>query len=226
MKKITSAFTLAEVLITLGVIGVVAAMTMPTLIKNYKAVVLRSQLNKAYTSFAQATQMILTQEFDNNPALFLHNDANTTELIKYYQKYMYKSVPCDRGANCSTTIFPQALNASFGGWVQTHYKTYNGNTSGPDCISDAAISLQDGTFAILDEGIYLTIDINGWKKAPNKFGHDFFMFQIVDGALKPMGTEGTNATYNVCSKTSTSIFNGRGCTAQALADKDYFKNLP
>ena len=33
MKK---AFTLAEVLITLGIIGVVAAMTMPSLIQNYK----------------------------------------------------------------------------------------------------------------------------------------------------------------------------------------------
>ena len=30
------AFTLAEVLITLGIIGVVAAMTLPTLINNYK----------------------------------------------------------------------------------------------------------------------------------------------------------------------------------------------
>ena len=35
IKKIFG-FTLAEVLITLGIIGVVAAMTLPTLIQNYK----------------------------------------------------------------------------------------------------------------------------------------------------------------------------------------------
>lgn len=39
-----SAFTLAEVLITLGVIGVVAAMTIPTLIHNYKA----KEMRKGY----------------------------------------------------------------------------------------------------------------------------------------------------------------------------------
>lgn len=39
MKKI--AFTLAEVLITLGIIGVVAAMTMPVLISNYRESVIK-----------------------------------------------------------------------------------------------------------------------------------------------------------------------------------------
>lgn len=44
MKR--SAFTLAEVLITLGIIGVVAAMTIPNLISNYKAKRLRTQFLK------------------------------------------------------------------------------------------------------------------------------------------------------------------------------------
>lgn len=42
------AFTLAEVLITLGIIGVVAALTIPSLITNYKAHRLRSQFLKSY----------------------------------------------------------------------------------------------------------------------------------------------------------------------------------
>ncbi len=45
MKK---AFTLAEVLITLGVIGVVAAMTMPSLVANYQKKVWVNQLKKLY----------------------------------------------------------------------------------------------------------------------------------------------------------------------------------
>ena len=222
------AFTLAEILITLGIIGVVAAITMPTLIKNYKAIVLRSQFNKAYTSFAQATQMILTQEFDNNPNLF--EETNGSKLLNYYQKHMRKAVKCDKYDICPTNIFPKARNGDLGStFVAENYKTYTGYEMYTNYISDSSIVLQDNTFAIIDNGYpkkYIAIDINGWRKAPNKLGHDFFMFQIVDGVLKPMGAEGTNAMWNVCSKTSNSSLNGRGCTAKALSDKDYFKNLP
>lgn len=48
------AFTLAEVLITLGIIGVVAAMTMPSLIANYQEKQRVSQLKKVYSALSQA----------------------------------------------------------------------------------------------------------------------------------------------------------------------------
>ena len=48
------AFTLAEVLITLGIIGVVAALTIPTLITNYKARKLHTQFLKSYSTIQQA----------------------------------------------------------------------------------------------------------------------------------------------------------------------------
>ena len=49
MKK-SAAFTLAEVLITLGIIGVVAAMTIPTLIANIKGARIRTQLKKGISA--------------------------------------------------------------------------------------------------------------------------------------------------------------------------------
>ena len=49
-----NAFTLAEVLITLGIIGVVAAMTMPTLVQNYRNHVVETKLQKVYTVMNQA----------------------------------------------------------------------------------------------------------------------------------------------------------------------------
>ena len=52
MKKF--AFTLAEVLITLGIIGVVAAMTMPTLVANYQKTVTVNRLKKAYSVMSNA----------------------------------------------------------------------------------------------------------------------------------------------------------------------------
>lgn len=55
MKK--EAFTLAEVLITIGVIGIVIAMTLPSLIENRKKTVIETRLKKFYTSINQAIMM-------------------------------------------------------------------------------------------------------------------------------------------------------------------------
>lgn len=55
-------FTLAEVLITLGIIGVVAALTMPMLISEYQKQVTVTQLKKSYSVWSQAFQNILADE--------------------------------------------------------------------------------------------------------------------------------------------------------------------
>lgn len=59
--KSKSAFTLSEVLITLGIIGVVAAMTMPTLIKNYQKHVTLNKLKSTYTILNNAIEMAKTE---------------------------------------------------------------------------------------------------------------------------------------------------------------------
>lgn len=51
------AFTLAEVLITLGIIGVVAAMTLPTLVQKYRNRVVETRLQKFYSAINQAVKM-------------------------------------------------------------------------------------------------------------------------------------------------------------------------
>lgn len=56
MKKLTSCFTLAEVLITIGIIGIVAAMTLPSLITNYQKKQTVTQLKKVYSIMSQALQ--------------------------------------------------------------------------------------------------------------------------------------------------------------------------
>ena len=49
-------FTLAEVLITLGIIGAVAAMTIPTLMANLRAEKLKSQFEKTYADLNVASR--------------------------------------------------------------------------------------------------------------------------------------------------------------------------
>ena len=67
-------FTLAEVLITLGIIGVVAAMTIPTLIANTNGAKYRSQFKKTISTLNQAGLMAQAQyDFDY---------AGTTEKCK------------------------------------------------------------------------------------------------------------------------------------------------
>ena len=60
MKK-SLGFTLAEVLITLGIIGVVAAMTIPTLIANTNSAKFRSQYKKTMSTLNQAVRMSVAQ---------------------------------------------------------------------------------------------------------------------------------------------------------------------
>ena len=55
------AFTLAEVLITLGVIGVISAMTLPTIIKHYQKQVTVTRLKKAYSELYQAVNMSVSE---------------------------------------------------------------------------------------------------------------------------------------------------------------------
>ena len=52
-----AAFTLAEVLITLAIIGVVAAMTIPTLIANYEKRITEVRFQKAYSEIIQAVRL-------------------------------------------------------------------------------------------------------------------------------------------------------------------------
>src|SRR5574344_1882726 len=62
LKK--AAFTLAEVLITLGIIGVVAALTIPTLVNNYQEKASVTKLKKLYSIVSQAVKLA---EVDNGP---------------------------------------------------------------------------------------------------------------------------------------------------------------
>ena len=72
------AFTLAEVLITLGIIGVVAAMTIPTLVANYKKKVVETRLVKVYSTFNQAIKM---SEVENGPLTTWDSIEETSEWV-------------------------------------------------------------------------------------------------------------------------------------------------
>lgn len=67
-KKV--AFTLAEVLITLGIIGIVVAMTIPTLMTNIKARKLRTQFLKSYSIIQQTIKLMENDEVSLDPTTY------------------------------------------------------------------------------------------------------------------------------------------------------------
>ena len=71
-----AAFTLAEVLVTLGIIGVVAAMTLPTLIESHNRQVVETRLEKFYSTINQA---IVRAEVDFGDRSDWYQDTNNIE---------------------------------------------------------------------------------------------------------------------------------------------------
>ena len=63
MKK---GFTLSEVLITLGIVGVVAVLTVPGVMKNYKSRLYTAQLQKAYAQIADSVQAMMNDQHVDN----------------------------------------------------------------------------------------------------------------------------------------------------------------
>ena len=86
LKKKT-AFTLAEVLITLGIIGVVAAMTLPTLINNYQKKETISKLKKVYAILGNTTSMAMA-EYGDTVTWELPNNLSWASSKAFAEKYM------------------------------------------------------------------------------------------------------------------------------------------
>ena len=93
-----NAFTLAEVLITLGIIGVVAAMTLPAVIQNYRNHVVETRLQKFYTVFNQAIKLAEVKYGDKKDwyidasGVELDDEGNpilsTSEIDSWFSKYL------------------------------------------------------------------------------------------------------------------------------------------
>ena len=166
-------FTLAEVLITLGVIGVVAAITMPTLVQNYKKKEASTRAKQAYTQILQAIQRseVDNGEFASWDMVMSNNAKENTELVfnKYFAPYFKGLKLCD--------IEDQSLCGA-------------GISSG----SDVRYFFPNGTSVAFlikaDTGkLYVMIDINGPKK-PNYQGRDKFYFGTDDTERKRLMPHG------------------------------------
>ena len=242
------AFTLAEVLITLGIVGVIAGMTIPNMVHKFQSKALEVQFQKSVsTIYKTLDYMKLDMGIDdlnsycatsttwNNAYGYYPHSAECYEY--FYKYYAQKGNQVAGGIGAKNRLKNVTRNLN-------DMKTYNNN---PVSIYnfDAAIqytnSMPDGSFVAMyiNSGrIMIGIDVNGYKK-PNKYGHDIFLFSLSrDGASKLIGyrndvVDNESAYRAACSLTSTSKINGAGCTDYALRNecpydntKKYFECLP
>lgn len=101
------AFTLAEVLITLGIIGIVAAMTIPNLIETYQKKRTAIEVKKAYTELNQILRMAIADY--GEPSGWSYYD--TDELAQWVQTYFEPYVKITGGEICSN--FQRCLGVPF-----------------------------------------------------------------------------------------------------------------
>lgn len=155
-------FTLAEVLITLGIIGIIAAITIPSLIKNTQETEYKIAYRKAYSV---ATQAFLSANQQN---LMVSRENATLPANKMANFAAFKSQfnvakDCNSGDNSDC-------------WAagETFYTTPA--SSLPSFIDNSGMSWSMYTSAGWDG---MLLDTNGFKK-PNKYGYDRFYFFVFD----------------------------------------------
>lgn len=220
-----NAFTLAEVLITLGIIGVVAAMTLPTLINKFQEKQTVTAVKKAYSEFSQAFMMIHNEYPDLSGLIDENKTAkeNSEILFQELTKYMKTIKRCDTDKICFGNDYKNLVGKNIGNWDD-----YGNMVTG---------ILADGsTFWVLSGLDYNStpprfatqfgIDINGRSK-PNQLGVDFFWFQVLeDGRVTTYNQTKTLGEYKSCDiGGNSSLLNGYGCTEWILTNEnmDYLK---
>lgn len=216
MKR--KAFTLAEVLITLGVIGIVAAMTLPVLTKKYQEKILVTQLKRSYSDLENALRLYATTNSCSDISCISDTNSTTDELTQKLYEQFTGAKYCEVGNKS-----PQCVNVGLKG--NAPINDGYGNTANGDsfrkpyfitksnsayqviqykeCPREVTTNKRDenGNFIIGADGKPETnttisntcaifyIDTNGTLKGPNQFGADIFRFDLYyNGKFKPFGT--------------------------------------
>ncbi len=204
-------FTLAEVLITLGIIGVIAAFTIPTLIANYQKTQYVTTLKKAYTQMSGALQQLC---LDTNCGGNLANtdafsiDKNSTTLGDSLVKYLKLAKNCK--TNALDGCMPPKYSIYFTGGTSQNINT---STDYYSFVTADGIAYSIYNYSLFSSGNYanckfnpattkvcatVTIDVNA-AKLPNRYGRDMFAFYIVnsDGSfLYPSGGAKDNPKWD------------------------------
>ena len=191
-----TAFTLAEVLITLGIIGIVAATTLPTIINNYRVKVLENQFKKADSIIQQAVQKTANEygytslaELNVAGCATCDNNENyrlLTQQIPEINDIWYKQFKTVKNFSDSEAYWKNIYCNSFFG-AKLNNTTYSCLYSGrpykymilSDGMTVSPLFAYLGGFnhPVLIEAVF---DTNGPYKGPNRLGYDIFRYETMN----------------------------------------------
>lgn len=176
------AFTLAEVLITLGIIGVVAALTLPSLIQKYQEQVLENQLKKMYSTISQGIQKAMADdgvyrfsdtEFFQSCIYPEQKSVACAQMVKKY--FNVAAVKSDRREYYDNVIQVEYMDGRevfSRDKSKSKFRRYLGGAEYSD-----RFMLSDGSeFSLMTSSsgyFYINVDTNG-EKGPNTDGLDIF----------------------------------------------------
>lgn len=183
-------FTLAEVLITLGIVGIVAALTLPLLVKKY-------QMNMFEVAFKKQYSVL------NNTINYLQLDKGLSEcyITVITVPYQGKLVEMYAGNNSECSALKKELITNLKLTPIEKYSTFttkskllqgggtmvNGSVDYDDLVQNSKVYLfPDGAVILFRnndnasgyEDDVIIIDVNG-QKGPNKWGYDVFCLTLV-----------------------------------------------
>lgn len=172
-KQWLCAFSLAEVLITLTIIGIISLLTIPAIKKSSTKIITVNQLKKSYSSLENS----LDKAFSKNITLDL--DEVNPQLI--FRELLLPSLIVSKDCSSDTQeCFPSSVTDMEGKAVQI-------------TLNDAVI-LADGT-AIGNNGYDFYIDLNNTKE-PNIDGVDVFHYKLTKTAIKTAYINSLYKKYN------------------------------
>lgn len=226
--KFKTAFTLAEVLITLLIIGVVSSIVIPSVLNDTQDAELKTAWKKQYGVLSQTTLQVLS---DNGGSFKgITNSFNPNYLRDQYLQYLSSIKKCNSGGQWAGTcwnahIVPNGIGVTKYLNRNDIYANYipfgNGNAGAVlndgtfilFAYQDSTCSTNDWVFTTATEGLtnlcgWMTVDING-AKGPNIVGKDVFGVWIKENGIVPYGVKDLSGTCN----TSAS---GLGCSAKYL----------
>lgn len=224
-------FTLAELLIVIGVVGIIAESTIPVIINNFNTKVTVVALKKTYSMLSSAYTLAVQENgTPENWSLSLDSTGAINAANKLIP-YLNILKNCQTASGCFPSVQYKQLNG-----VSSSSTKYDTLTS------YAKIQLQDGTsilfsnlssdctatkgstLALQNVCTVIYVDINGFKP-PNQYGVDFFNFRITKYGIDAPGSQfetGTSTFASSCKDKTTAV--GNGCTAWVLENEnlDYF----
>ena len=221
------AFTLAEVLITLGIIGVIAAMTIPVMISNYQKTQTLTQLKRTFNVISNALRMAIAENGDPegwslNPSNNIQASSDFANMYLIPYLHVIKNCGTDTSGVCSYE--PTAMNGSPSDSVARYSRFFLND--GTLVLIRTTVNQPTDTFPMLVE---INVDLNGLKK-PNKAGRDYFLFSIAlvttDDMYRPTGrlnaagqTQTRDTIINPTTSAScTRTGNGGWCAALIIKD--------